>query len=418
MWMDTSFEVGRELMSEDFKQAPPEQPVMPTTVPLNDDPNRWPAADADPGVNDGDQVVYGRGGNDTIMGGRGNDMIEGESGNDMLEGERGDDTLKGGVGNDELDGGREDDRLYGGDGMDELMGGSGDDMLDGGSGDDMLMGGADDDMLTGGLGNDTFKFGTNDGNDTITDFESVRDFSTGGSADKIMLGTGPISVAAAKTVVDSEMPVAGGFKYTWRSSSTESTTFTVNQKLAVDDFDTVPESRHELTDRNDNWPEDERFENFDNSGDDYVDADGGKDTVKGGDGNDTLHGGDQNDSLQGEDGNDTLYGDDGNDTLMGGEGNDTLMGGDNLDELDGGPGDDTLYADKAEANADYAAKVGADGLPSLLSNLTAEAPCSAAPATTRCRSQTATTALLSMMPIKMARRMMRGPTPHTAALRQ
>ena len=345
-WMGTTFEVNRMLSTEDFKQAPP---VPPEPSGLHVDltgSESWPPEGATVGLNDGNDTVHGGDGGNMIEGGRGNDELAGGDGDDMLDGGRGNDTLKGGVGNDELDGGREDDMLYGGVGMDELMGGSGNDMLDGGIGDDMLTGGAGDDMLTGGLGNDTFKFGSGDGDDMITDFEPARDFGARGSADKIMLGTGPISVAAAEAVVASEEPVADGFEYTW-TTATGTTTFTVNERLEVADFDTVPPPppdpepvMRELTDRADTWPPDD----FDNSGDDYVDGDGGRDTLSGGEGDDTLRGGDHADTLNGQADNDELYGDNGDDSLTGGAGNDMLDGGDGNDTLMGGEGDDMLYS--------------------------------------------------------------------------
>ena len=345
-WKNTSFTVNRALTADDFE--PPMPPPDEPAIELSESADMWPDATDPVDHNDGDNVVDGLGGNDVIMGGRGMDMIAGSGGNDMLDGGRGNDTLKGGMGNDDLDGGREDDMLYGGDGMDELKGGSGDDMLDGGSGADMLMGGADDDVLTGGLGNDTFKFGSDDGVDMITDFESVRDYRTGGSADKIMLGTGSISESDAQAVVDTEMAVANGFKYEWGN-----TTFTVNQRLGVEDFDTVPGPVMQmLTDRADTWGDATDMNATDyNGGDDYVDGDGGKDVLMGGAGNDTLRGGDQDDSLQGQGGNDHLYGDHGMDSLEGGDGDDMLYAdaddvalteADGTEVLTGGPGVDTL----------------------------------------------------------------------------
>ena len=351
-WKNTSFTVNRALTADDFEKPmpPPDKPA----ITLSDNADMWPEATDAEDFNDGDDVVYGRGGDDVIMGGRGMDMIAGDGGNDMLDGGRGNDTLKGGMGNDDLDGGRDDDMLKGESGMDDLMGGSGDDMLYGGSGADTLMGGADDDVLTGGFGNDTFNFGSDDGVDMITDFESVRDYRTGGSADMIMLGTGPIAESEAQTVVDTEMPVAGGFSYMWGN-----TTFTVNQRLAVEDFDTVPPPpepvKHMLTDQADTWGDatDTNATDY-NGGDDYVDGDGGNDNLMGGAGNDTLKGGDRDDTLAGEEGDDSLYGDDGADNLMGGAGNDMLMGGDGMDSLEGGPGDDMVYADHEDVDTTVA----------------------------------------------------------------
>ena len=56
-----------------------------------------------------------------------------------------------------------------------LGGGVGNDTLAGGEGNDMLTGGEGNDILTGGSGADVFVFGTDDGNDTITDFNPQED---------------------------------------------------------------------------------------------------------------------------------------------------------------------------------------------------------------------------------------------------
>jgi Ca2+-binding RTX toxin-like protein len=49
------------------------------------------------------------------------------------------------------------------------------DLIDGRQGDDTLAGGNGNDTLTGGAGNDVFVFGTNNGNDRVTDFTSGYD---------------------------------------------------------------------------------------------------------------------------------------------------------------------------------------------------------------------------------------------------
>ena len=82
--------------------------------------------------------------------GRGNaiaNTITGGNGNDFLYGMGGNDTLNGGAGNDVLDGGEGADNLQGGTGNDKMTGGEGNDRLDGGEGADLMV---------GGLGNDTY----------------------------------------------------------------------------------------------------------------------------------------------------------------------------------------------------------------------------------------------------------------------
>ena len=100
-------------------------------------------------------ISFSGNGNDTVFGNGGNDRLEGGNGNDALFGGAGNDVIIGGNGNDELDGGT---------GNDELIGANGNDRLDGGLGAD---------TLTGGNGRDTFVLNA-DGSaadaDVITDF--------------------------------------------------------------------------------------------------------------------------------------------------------------------------------------------------------------------------------------------------------
>jgi VCBS repeat-containing protein len=86
--------------------------------------------------------------------------------NDVVE------TITGNGYNNTLTGGIGDDSILGLGGNDSLIGGGGDDTLDGGTHNDTLTGGAGDDVLTGGSRYDRFVF-TNQGTDTITDFNGL-----------------------------------------------------------------------------------------------------------------------------------------------------------------------------------------------------------------------------------------------------
>jgi Ca2+-binding RTX toxin-like protein len=112
----------------------------------------------------GDDTIYGGGGQDKIYGGDDDDTIFGRGGNDSLNGGRGDDTVDGGAGRDFisgytgadiLSGGPGDDILFGDQDDDTLNGGGGKDYLSGGPGNDTLKGGADVDQLSGEQGNDS-----------------------------------------------------------------------------------------------------------------------------------------------------------------------------------------------------------------------------------------------------------------------
>ena len=94
-----------------------------------------------------------------------------ESGADILFGDLGDDSLIGGEGHDFLNGNDGTDILCGDLGNDTLSGGSENDSLLGGSGDDFLSGDLGNDTLTGGTGSDTFVLQSDQGSDTILDFE-------------------------------------------------------------------------------------------------------------------------------------------------------------------------------------------------------------------------------------------------------
>lgn len=130
---------------------------------------------------EGDDVLTGGDGNDTVLGGSGEDVmygnsgddsLSGDGGNDDIHGDHGNDTLDGGSGNDTLDGGNDDDLLDGGTGADLLIGGRGSDTLQGGDGDDTLYGGR---TSYTDSASDIFVFDSNDGHDTIMDFDASRD---------------------------------------------------------------------------------------------------------------------------------------------------------------------------------------------------------------------------------------------------
>lgn len=140
----------------------------------------------------GQDEVYGGGGGDIIIanadtngwgnnflqawGGKGNDKIQGADGHDWLNGEDGRDAIRGGGGDDYASGGLGNDRVFGGTGDDYIAGDEGNDLLNGGSGNDRVDGGAGDDLLSGGKGADTFMFYNSDnGTDTITDFDAAID---------------------------------------------------------------------------------------------------------------------------------------------------------------------------------------------------------------------------------------------------
>jgi Ca2+-binding RTX toxin-like protein len=138
----------------------------------------------------GDDEIFGLDGLDILEGGSGDNRIFGGSGgrvdvNEVLVSREGDDLLDGGSGFDALFAGAGDDTLIGGSDGDSLIAGDDDDKLDGGSGEDRLFGNRGNDVYVGGADNDTFVYnfvtfesilGNSDqGDDTIEDFESGSD---------------------------------------------------------------------------------------------------------------------------------------------------------------------------------------------------------------------------------------------------
>lgn len=73
---------------------------------------------------DGDDFLYGYGGNDVLDGGADDDVVMGHTGNDTIDGGSGDDALYGGTGNDTITGGAGADRLHGDD-LDIVIGQAG-----------------------------------------------------------------------------------------------------------------------------------------------------------------------------------------------------------------------------------------------------------------------------------------------------
>lgn len=131
---------------------------------------------------DGDDIIHAAAGNDELGGGTGDDTINGGGGNDIIFGGRGDandvgtnDSINGGDGDDTVFGSGGNDNIEGGDGNDLLFNGGGNDTVNGGADTDTLWGGGGNDILTGGEGADTFAFASDNGNDTITDFDLTAD---------------------------------------------------------------------------------------------------------------------------------------------------------------------------------------------------------------------------------------------------
>ena len=286
---------------------------------------------------EGEDHVFGNGGNDTLIGLGGNDQIDGGAGNDTLIGGLGADTMTGGIGNDTYivdnaadqvieNAGEGTDNvqttlnLYtlapnvenltftgigdftgtgndinnvvnGGAGNDTLAGGGGNDTLNGNGGNDTLISDAGNDTLVGGAGNDRLVATVGDGNDTINGGADIDTYDLSATA------AGAIVTATTSTSVETGTDTLAGIENFIGSQGGD--TITLSGTINVVDGQ---------------------------GGDDTINAGGGADILIGGLGNDTLIGGTGNDSMSGGAGLDTF-------TYTFGDGADAVDGGANLDSL-------------------------------------------------------------------------------------
>ncbi|MFQ6552821.1 calcium-binding protein [Aestuariibius insulae] len=285
---------------------------------------------------DGDDRVRGGSGNDESGGGDGNDIMYGDAGSDKLWGQKGNDIIVGGLGNDEMGGGDGNDSIWGQDGIDKLYGDSGNDSLNGGSGNDTLAGGSGTDLMWGGSGSDKIWGGHDndrawggDGDDEIGGGRGNDELWGGAGRDKIWGEEGDDHLGGG----DDDDRLGGGMGNDVLSGG------------AGNDVISGGDGRDVLIG---NEGSDELWAG---SGDDRVSSGWGNDTVGAGSGNDTVWGGRGRDTIWGDGGNDiidggsdddVLSGGDGNDILTGGTGNDTITGGNGRDIITGGRGADIL----------------------------------------------------------------------------
>jgi len=303
-------------------------------------------------------VLQGGWGQDTLIGGAGADSIYGRyegdggpyiDGNNVLYGNGGDDLIYSSKG---------DDALFGGEGADTLRGGGGVDSLEGGDGDDFLYIDADDSIVLGGAGIDTVKVddfsagvdvnmsnqsveraiggGGDDtfdgsGYDALTDLimegGSGNDMLIGGAGDDMLIGVNTVSGSGDGT----DVLIGGSGADTLYVDKNDIDNDGVNAGAGADiDKVIVEETYKSVT------------IDVDSIDAEWVVGGGGNDTIdatdkaapvtlQGGDGKDLLTGGSQGDVLDGGQGSDTLIGGSGSDELYGGAGNDTLVGGDDAD---------------------------------------------------------------------------------------
>lgn len=97
---------------------------------------------------------------ENLLGSSNGDNLDGDGNANVIQGYAGADNIDGAGGDDYLNGGGWNDTVLGGDGEDTVLGDSGNDLLGGGNDDDNLAGGAGDDSIYGGAGADRINGGT------------------------------------------------------------------------------------------------------------------------------------------------------------------------------------------------------------------------------------------------------------------
>ncbi len=127
----------------------------------------------------GADEIFSEQGNDRIFAGNGNDFISSGSGEDTIFGGRGRDEIVAGDGADTIFGGRGADDIRGQGGQDRIFDGAGNDIVRAGSDNDTILAGRGNDEFIGGGGVDEFRFfGSNLGEDVVSDFALTSDTAT------------------------------------------------------------------------------------------------------------------------------------------------------------------------------------------------------------------------------------------------
>lgn len=352
---------------------------------------------------------------DILNGGDGNDHLYGYGGDDVLSGDNNDDLLFGGEGNDTLNGGSNDDALFGQNGDDILNGGAGADFIYGGAGADTIILDAGNDVIDGGAGIDVIdasshtgyvtvdlsiltaqstRLGTDtisgvenligsDFNDTLGGDAGVNTINGGlggdriygnGGADFLYGEAGNDDFYVSGTIAYDDLFDGGAdfdeIQFTADSYFNLAASFVDMERIDMNGFDTyallndgLDFSGMTVTARGDIYGDtgSETITGSDSA--DYIYGLAGADILNGGLGNDYVYGGDDGDLINGNDGNDRLYGEAGVDTINGGAGTDYIYGGAGADILNGGDSGDNFYISGTDSLGDqYDGGAGGDSI--------------------------------------------------------
>ncbi|EDM72350.1 RTX toxins and related Ca2+-binding protein [Roseobacter sp. AzwK-3b] len=310
---------------------------------------------------DGDDTVRGREGDDYIDAGAGNDNIMGEDGDDVLRGRAGDDFVAGGSGNDDI---------LGEDGNDSLYGDTGDDFIGGGAGDDIIS-----DALEGFVGGGNDQFYGDDGNDTLLGGDGHDTLVGGADADRIEGGAGDDLITFDNPFVDNEDPTtdgAGDMIFGGAEGALDNDTLdlrgagpvTIDQQIDENDEGAT---KGTVTFADGSTLTFEGIETILSDGDGtvdgaetgefmpvgYADTQGdvvteGNDRIFGNGGDDDIRSGGGDDFIDGGTGNDNIFGGTGNDFVLAGDGDDTVRGREGDDYIDAGAGNDNIMGEDGD----------------------------------------------------------------------
>ncbi|WP_103103007.1 peroxidase family protein [Pseudomonas sp. LFM046] len=190
---------------------------------------------------DGDDTVYGDGGNDELEGGYGNDTVMGGAGDDILTDAGGDNRMEGGDGNDVIHVGN---MMAGGAGH-LILGGNGKDFIVtsedmsttfGGQGDDFILSAKTSLPPTGNEGNDWIEKGTQDGAPgdnfapLLADNVIGHDIFVGGGGFDEMIGEGGDDIFVGSDAQDKMDGMSG---YDWVTYKNDNIGVTVDLALAA-----------------------------------------------------------------------------------------------------------------------------------------------------------------------------------------
>jgi glycerophosphoryl diester phosphodiesterase len=137
---------------------------------------------------EGNNIIYGGGGNDLFTAGTGNDTAFGSIGNDRFFLDGGNNVIYASEGNNSVVAGAGNNVVYGGSGLDTITIGDGTNTIYAGEGNNDLLFGTGQTVVYSGAGNDSIM--TGNGNTTIYAGEGVNVITTGAGDDLIYAGSG------------------------------------------------------------------------------------------------------------------------------------------------------------------------------------------------------------------------------------